>query len=243
MPKTIVITGASAGIGAALAQLLGERGEQLILVARRVKELNDVAAQSGHALPITADVTRRDDVRRVVTQGIEHFGRIDVWINNAGQGISRMPTQLTDADIDEMVRINVKSVLYGMQEILPHFMERGDGHIINISSMLGRMPLALVRSAYSASKHYMNALTTMFREEVKQSHPGIQISLVSPGVVRTDFGLSAMHGGPDNRKMPNSQSAEEVAAVIAETIESRAADVYTLPGAKEMVLRYYQELS
>jgi short-subunit dehydrogenase len=244
MSKVIVTTGASSGIGAALARLLGGRGEQLVLVARRERELNDVASQSGDAISVVADVTNRDDVQRVVREAIRKYGRIDVWINNAGQAISRMPTQLTDHDIDEMVRINIKSVMYGMQEVLPHFKERGEGHIINISSMLGRVPMALIRSAYSASKHFVNAMTALFREEVRQTHPGIQISLVSPGVVRTDFGLNAMHaGGPDNRTLPNSQSAEEVADVIARTIDSRAADVYTLPMGKEMVVRYYQELA
>mgnify|MGYP003351167514 CR=1 FL=1 len=89
------------------------------------------------ALPVVADVTIRDDVRRVVRAAIERFGHIDVWVNNAGRGITRMPTELTDSDLDDMVRINVKSVLYGMQEVLPHFKERGSGQVVNISSMQG----------------------------------------------------------------------------------------------------------
>lgn len=241
--RVIVITGASAGIGAALARQLGEQGEQLVLVARRQQELNDVAGASGRAFPVVADVSRREDVRRAVQAALDHYGRIDVWINNAGQAMSRMPSRLTDQDVDDMVRINVKSVLYGMQEVLPHMQQRGRGHIINISSLLGRLPLALIRSAYAAAKHMMNAYTALYRQEVQQTHPGIQISLVSPGVVRTDFGLNAMYGGPDNRTLPNSQSAEEVAAVIADVIENRQADVYTLPGAREMVLKYYSDLS
>ena len=167
-----------------------------------------------------------------LTQTLSQFGRIDVWINNAGIGITRPPSQLTDEDIDAMIQANVKSALYGMQEVLPHFKERNAGHIINISSMLGRVPFATVRSAYSGAKHFLNALTAMFRDELRESHPGIQFSLVSPGVVRTDFGLNAMHGGPDSRQFPGSQSAEEVAAVIARVIATRAPDVYTLPGAR-----------
>jgi NAD(P)-dependent dehydrogenase (short-subunit alcohol dehydrogenase family) len=97
-----------------------------------------------------------------------------------------------------VMRVNVKSALYGIQEILPHFKSRDDGQIINISSMLGRIPFAVVRSAYSGAKHFLDALTSMFRDEVRQTHPGIQFSLVSPGVVRTDFGLNAIHGGLDN---------------------------------------------
>src|SRR5262249_25582360 len=152
------------------------------------------------------------------------------------------PTLLTDEDVDDMIRINVKSVLYGMQEVLPHFTSRGVGQVINVSSLLGRMPLAVVRSAYSGAKHFLNELTANFRAEVQQAHPGIQFSLVSPGVVRTDFGLNARHGGPDSRQLPGSQSAEEVAAVIAGVIESRQPDVYTRQGAHDQVVAYYDSV-
>jgi len=238
--RVVVITGASSGIGAALARLLGPRGDAVVLVARRKDVLDEVARECGpEVLAVAADVSDRDAVRGVVREAIERFGHIDVWVNNAGQGISIMPSQLQDGDVDAMIRANV---LYGMQEVLPHFKERGTGHIINVSSMLGRMPLALIRSAYVGAKHFVNALTALFREEIQQTHPGIQVSLVSPGVVRTDFGLSARHGGPDSRTFPASQSAEEVAAVIDGVIDSRKPDVYTRPGAQATVARYYAEL-
>src|SRR5262249_28592584 len=191
------------------------RGTAVALVARREPELRAVAARSGpHALAIVADVTRRDEVRRAVDETLARFGRIDVWVNNAGQGITRPPTELTDQDIDDMMRINVKSALYGIQEVLPHFKARGTGHVINVSSMLGRVPVWMPRSAYSASKHFLNALTAMLREEVQATHPEIQISIVSPNVVGTDFGLHAIHGGPDSRALPSAQPVEDVAAVI-----------------------------
>jgi NADP-dependent 3-hydroxy acid dehydrogenase YdfG len=241
--KVVVITGASSGIGAALAGLLARRGASLVLVARREEALRAVAAACGaNALAVVADVTSRDQVQRVVQAGIARFGHVDVWVNNAGQGISRPPSQLTDEDVDEMVRINIKSVLYGTQAILPHFQSRGAGHVINISSMLGRIPFAVIRSAYGGAKHFVNALTANFRAEVQEAHPGIQFSLVSPGVVRTEFGLKARHGGPDSRQLPNSQSVEEVAEVIASVIESRRPDVYTGPGSRERVARYYESV-
>ena len=236
----VVITGASGGIGAAVAGLLAARGASLVLVARREAALREVAAHCGaQALPIVADVTSRESVRAVVDQAIARFGHIDVWVNNVGQGITTMPSQLTEEDIDEVMRVNVKSALYGMQEVLPHFKSRGSGHVINISSMLGRIPMALIRSAYSASKHFLNALTANFRMEVQETHPGIQFSIVSPGVVRTDFGNNARHGGPDSRSFPESQSAEEVAEVIAGVIESRKPDVYTRTGAQAWVAKTY----
>ena len=242
--KTIVITGASGGIGAALAQLLGSQGASLVLVARRRTELQGVAARSGSAvLPIVADAADRQAIRGVVSSALKRFGHIDVWVNNAGQGITRPPSQLDDEDIDEMMRINVKSALYGMQEVLHHFKQRGTGHVINISSELGRIPYAIHRSAYSGAKHFMNALTAMFRDEVKQTHPGIQFSIVSPGIVKTEFGVRARHGGPDSRQFAQAQTAEEAAAVIAEVIASKRRDVYTRPDAYKRVVDYYAGLS
>jgi len=241
--KVIVIAGASAGIGAALADNLARRHAKLVLVARRKGPLVDLASKVGTgAFSIVADMTNRDDVKRVVKESIERFGHIDVWINNVGRGISRMPSVLTDEDIDLMMLINVKSALYGMQEVLPHFKARGEGQIINVSSMLGRMPHALQRAAYSGSKHFLNAITANFRTEVQQTHPGIQVTLISPGVVATEFGLNAVHGGVDSREIPGAQTAEEVADVIAGAIDSREADVYTRPDGRETIVKYFQDL-
>jgi short-subunit dehydrogenase len=213
------------------------------LVARRRPELEAVASKCGsNALVIVADVTIRDEVKRVVAETLNRFGRIDVWVNNVGQGITRLPSELTDDDIDYIVRVNVKSALYGMQEVLPHFRERGDGQIINVSSMLGRIPFAVFRSAYNGAKHFLDALTANFRMEHAETHPGIVFTLVSPGVVRTEFGKNAIHGGPDSRELPYSQSAEEVAEVIADVIDSRRNDVYTRAGSRDRVVEYYSTI-
>jgi short-subunit dehydrogenase len=239
MSKVIVITGASSGIGAALGELVAAQGHQVVLVARRTRLLEEIAARcDGRAGVQVADVTDRAQVRRVVDETVARLGHVDVWVNNAGQGITRNPSELTDEDVDAVMRANVYSALYGMQEVLPHFKQRGTGHIINISSLLGRVPFATIRSAYCGAKHFMNALTATLRAELKDAYPGIQVSLVSPGVVRTDFGLNALHGGPDSRSFPESQSAEEVAAVIAKVIDTRQPDVYTRP-AQKMIANYY----
>jgi NADP-dependent 3-hydroxy acid dehydrogenase YdfG len=239
-PEVVVITGASSGIGAALAELLASRAHPVVLVARRQRVLEEVAARCGeHALVVAGDVSKRDQVKRAIAAALERFGRIDVWVNNAGIGITRPPSQLTDDDIDLMMQVNVKSAIYGMQEVLPHFVARGRGQIVNVSSMLGRLPFATFRSAYCGAKHFLNAVTATFRAELKDSHPGIVVSLVSPGVVRTDFGLNAIHGGPDSRQLPGSQSAEEVAAVIADVIATKSTDAYTSKGSRDRVVSYY----
>lgn len=238
--QVIVITGASDGIGAALARLVARRGAKPVLVARRKDALDAVAKGCGpHALAVPADVTERAQVEGVVQRALAAHGRIDVWVNNVGRGITRPVSQLTDGDLDEMMKVNVKSALYGMQAVLPHFQSRDAGHVINVSSMLGRVPFAGIRSAYSASKHFLNALTANLRMELKATHPGIAVTLVSPGVVATGFGLNSLHGGMDSRALPNSQTADEVAEVIAGAIASRKADVYTRAGMQQQVVAYY----
>jgi NADP-dependent 3-hydroxy acid dehydrogenase YdfG len=242
-PKVVVVTGASAGIGAATAELLSRRGHRVVLTARRAPQLEEVAERCpDETLVVAADHGVRAEVKRVVDAAIERFGRIDVWINNAGRGITRVPSELTDEDVDSMMRANVMTVLYGMQEVLPHFKERGTGQIVNVSSLLGRAPFAVFRSAYCGAKHFMNALTATFRAELAESHPGIHVTLVSPGVVRTDFGVSALHGGPDSRQFPESQSAEEVAEVIADVIEAPRPDIYTRAGQRDRILGYLQSM-
>lgn len=241
--EVVVITGASAGIGAALAERLAKDGAAVVLVARRAEALEAVRARCGdRALAVTADVTRPADMTRVAEAAIARFGHIDVWVNNAGRGITRLPSELTDADIDEMMLVNVKSVVYAVGAVMPHFKARGRGHIVNVSSVLGRRPWALFRSAYSGAKHFLNAYSAMLRDELREAHPGIQVSVVSPGVVATEFGINAVHGGPDSRTFEGAQTADEVAAVIAGVIRSRAADVYTRPESRQAVLDYLAEL-
>jgi NADP-dependent 3-hydroxy acid dehydrogenase YdfG len=243
MDKVVVITGASSGIGAAVALHLADQGASLVLVARREAELGAVVSRcGGRAHPVVADVTRRAAVEGVVREALTRFGRVDVWVNNAGRGITRPPSELTDDDIDEMMLVNVKTALYCTQEILPHFRARGEGHVINLSSMLGRIPLAVHRSAYNGAKHFLSALTANFRSEVQAQHPNIQFSLISPGVVYTNFGRNARHGGPDSSQLPDGQSAEEVAAVIADVILSRRPDLYTRPGSHDRVVGYFDDL-
>jgi len=238
--RVVVITGASGGIGEALARAAHARGAAVVLAARRAARLTEVAGSLGaRTLAVATDVTRRAEVERLAAAAISHFGAVDVWVNNAGRGITRAVLQLSDDDFDEMMRVNVKSALYGMQAILPHFMERGRGQVINVSSMLGRVPFAPQRSAYNAAKHALNALTASLRMDLVEKHPGIRITTVSPPVVATEFGVNALGGGIDSRQFRDAQPVEEVAAVIVEAMEHPSADVYTRPGMREAVAGYF----
>lgn len=238
--RVVVVTGASSGIGAVVAEKVGQKGGRAVLLARRERELREVAGRAGNdAMVVVADVTRRDEIERAVAEVLARHGRIDAWINNAGRGITCNVSELTDADFDEMMLVNVKSVLYGMQAVLPHFRERGGGHIINVSSMLGRIPFAPFRSAYIAAKHAMNGLTACLRMELRTTHPGITVSAVHPGVVATEFGVRALHGGVDSRQIPGAQTVDAVGDVIIGVIEDPRADVYTQPTGQKMVVGYY----
>jgi NADP-dependent 3-hydroxy acid dehydrogenase YdfG len=244
MDKVIVITGASAGIGAELARMAGARGTKLVLAARRQLKLEAVAAKSGReAIPVVTDVTRRGEVERLRDAALARFGRIDVWVNNAGRGITRSVTELTDEDLDSMWRDNVKSALYGMQAVLPHFKSRNAGQIVNVSSGLGRMPTVPMRSAYSAAKHALNALSACLRLELRQTHPGIMVSVVMPGIVATEFGVNALGGGPDSRALPGAQSVEEATQVLLDVIEHPRPEAYTRPVMQAEVERYYRDVA
>jgi NADP-dependent 3-hydroxy acid dehydrogenase YdfG len=243
--RVVVVTGASAGIGAALAREIGRRGGSLVVAARRADKLAEVAASTpAPCETVPADVTRREDVERVLSAAIARYGKVDAWVNNAGRGISRTVEELTDEDVDAMVAINVKAALYGMQTVLPHFKERRRGHLINVSTMLARVPFVTIRSAYSATKLALNSLTENVRMDLSRDYPEIVVTCVMPGVVSTDFGLNALHGGADSRTLPNQQTPEQVAAIMADTLErGRGGDVYTGLGALERVLQYISGLA
>jgi NADP-dependent 3-hydroxy acid dehydrogenase YdfG len=242
MDKVVVITGASAGIGAELARQLGAKGAKVVLAARRKPELEAVAAQVGpEALAVVTDVTRRDDVDRLARAALDRFGRIDVWVNNAGRGITRDVAELTDEDMDSMWRDNMKSVLYGVQAVLPHFKSRNAGQIINVSSGLSRAPLASFRAAYGAVKAAVNMLSASLRVELRTRYPGIVVTVVLPGVVQTEFGLNSVGGGVDNRRLPNSQPVDAAAKAIVDVIEEPKPEVCTSPFIAEVLARYQRE--
>ncbi len=251
--RVVVITGASAGIGAAVARKLAAEGATLVLAARREKELGEVADETRKlgaraVLTVKADVTRRDEVARIRDEALAEFGRIDVWINNAGRGITRFVLDLTDDDVDEMIAVNIKSAIYGMQAAVPHFVQRGEGHVINISSFLGRVPIASIRSVYSASKAALNSLTANLRTDLR-AHPGVHVSLVMPGVVTTDFARNARGDvrPPTSTPAPGAspmkpQTAEEVAERIVDVIHNPVAEVYTNPVSADLARAYYADV-
>jgi len=240
----VVITGASAGIGAALARELAGRHASLVLLARREELLEEMAVTLGTPVEVVpGDVTRRADLERALERAIARFGGVDAWVNNAGHGITRPSVEaVTPEDLDVMVRDNTRSALLGMQVVLPHFKDRGKGVLANVSSMLSRVPDVPVRAAYSAAKAALNSLTESLRFELAREFPGIRVVLVIPGVVASDFGLNALGGGPDSRNIPGAQSVEEVARVIADGLFTGPVDLYTRPEGLQRALGHVERL-
>ena len=251
MSKVIVITGASEGIGAELARQLGKLGHKLVLAARTESKLKEVADNiDAETLIVPTDVTKRADVDNLRDRAIEKFGHVDVWVNNAGRGITRPVLELNEQDLDDMWDINVKSVMFGVWSIVPHMRERKAGQIINVSSFLGRVPVASPRSVYSACKAAVNSLTANLRNDLRGS--GVNVTLIIPGMVATAFHANTKHvpeAGARPGAMPSPppgmqvQSAEEVAGVIVNAIAEPVPEVYTNPAHAPVAAKYYENVA
>jgi NADP-dependent 3-hydroxy acid dehydrogenase YdfG len=186
--KVVVITGASSGLGEATARLLSAQGAIVVLGARRVDRIVALAGElvrgGGQALALQTDVTRSEEVKRLVDGAVEKYGRIDVMINNAGLMPSSPLERLKIDDWDRMIDVNIKGVLYGIAAALPHMQARKSGHIVNVSSVAGHKVRAGT-AVYSATKHAVRVLTEGLRQEVKPYD--IRTTIVSPGAVDTEL--------------------------------------------------------
>jgi NADP-dependent 3-hydroxy acid dehydrogenase YdfG len=186
--KVVVITGASSGLGATTARHLSAHRAALVLGARRVDRLNalagELAARGGRSLAVATDVTRCDQVKRLVDLAVQTYGRIDVMINNAGLMPQSLLERLKVDEWDRMVDVNIKGVLYGIAAALPYMKEQKSGHFINVSSVAGHK----VRpggTVYSATKHAVRVISEGLRQEVKPYN--IRTTIISPGAVDTEL--------------------------------------------------------
>jgi NADP-dependent 3-hydroxy acid dehydrogenase YdfG len=187
--KVIIITGASSGIGEATAEKLAAHGAKVVLTARRedrLKELKKkIEGAGGQALVIAADVTRKEDWKRVVEQTQESFGDVDVLINNAGLMPLSFAKKLKTDEWDKMVDVNIKGVLNGVAAVLPKMMDNKRGHIVNISSVAGRK-LFPGGSVYCATKFAVRAFSEGLRNELAPEF-NIRITAIEPGAVATEL--------------------------------------------------------
>jgi NADP-dependent 3-hydroxy acid dehydrogenase YdfG len=186
--KVVVITGASSGLGEATARLLSAQGARVVLGARRAERIQSLAKEltgrGGKALAITTDVTRYDQVKRLVDAAVETFGRIDVMINNAGLMPQSPLERLKIDEWDRMIDVNVKGVLYGIAAALPHMKRQKAGQIINVSSV-AEHKVRPGGTVYSATKHAVRVLSEELRQEVKPYN--IRTTVISPGAVTSEL--------------------------------------------------------
>ncbi|SDI03270.1 SDR family oxidoreductase [Mucilaginibacter gossypii] len=183
--KVIVITGASSGIGASAARKLAQLGAKVVLAARREDQLKDLAQEIGeNAIYVVTDVARRTDLDNLILQTIAKFGRVDVMWNNAGiMPISFFEEGHVD-EWDKMIDINIKGVLYGINAVLPHMLERGQGHILSTSSV-GGLKTSPGIGVYSGTKFAVKAIMETLREEVAQN---IKVTTIYPGATKSELG-------------------------------------------------------
>jgi NADP-dependent 3-hydroxy acid dehydrogenase YdfG len=186
--KVVVITGGSSGLGEATARLLSAGGAAVALGARRSDRLNalanEISENGGKALAVVTDVTSRDQVKALVEQAVQRFGRIDVMINNAGLMPQAPLERLKVDEWDHMIDVNIKGVLYGIAAALPHMQRQNAGHFINVSSVAGHR-IGPGFAVYAATKHAVRALSEGLRQEVKPYN--IRTTVISPGAVATEL--------------------------------------------------------
>ena len=195
--KIVLITGASAGFGAACGWAFAGEGAHLILAARRTERVEALAGQlqtefGVETLPLTLDVTRRDQVAEVLGGLPARWAEIDILVNNAGlsRGMDKVYTGAIQ-DWEEMIDTNVKGLLYVTRAVLPGMVARGRGHVINIGSLAGH-EVYPNGNVYCASKHAVEALTRAMRLDL--SGTGVRVSAVDPGMAETEFSVVRFRG-------------------------------------------------
>jgi NAD(P)-dependent dehydrogenase (short-subunit alcohol dehydrogenase family) len=200
--KSVIVTGASSGIGHDVALAFGEQGAKVAILARRRTLLETLARKiekaGGTALALDCDVSDRERVRWSVDQVVESFGKVDVLINSAGVLISDTVEDMKPEDLEKMMAVNLFGALHAMQAVLPVMRKAKAGNIVNISSLAGRRGISPI-GGYSATKFALVGLTEALRVELYNT--GIKVSLVMPGVIDTPMARDAT-GHPSLKNMP-----------------------------------------
>jgi short-subunit dehydrogenase len=223
--KVIIITGASSGIGRAAAVILAREKARLVIVARRENLLRELSKEVGGALSLVLDLRHRNQVETMIERTKQEFGRIDVLINNAGFGFYGSVEKTPAAVVREIFEVNFEAPLLACQLAIPIMRAQGGGHIINVSSVVGKRALPL-SGIYCATKFALQGISESLRVEVKDA--GIDVSVISPAATLTEFGDSIRYGDVTRKfkAAGGTQSAEEVAATIVRCINNPKAEVY-----------------
>lgn len=225
--KVVLITGASSGIGYATAVTLSRAGAKIVAGARRVDRLSelekDIRSHNGEISTISLDVTKKDDCNKFAEFALGKYGHIDVLINNAGLMPLSFFKNLKVDEWDRMVDVNVKGVLYCTAAVVPNMISNKSGHIVNISSIAGRLVFP-AGSVYCATKHAVTAFSEGLRQELSQ-RANIRVTCIEPGVVATELNNSitdsSLQGFIDSvKKIQQPLEAQNIADAIKFALDS-----------------------
>lgn len=239
--KVVVVTGASMGIGEAIAKVFADNGASVVLLSRDADRAEVARHRVGHTertIAMACDVRNREDIDRVLAFTLNHFHRIDVWVNNAGVGIRDSVADMEMSACRELFETNFFGTIACMQAVIPHMRGKGGGDIINISSVAGHVPVPFM-AIYSASKFAMNAIGKGARAELK--HDNINVLTVCPGYVSTEFGehVVAKRQGTVRPQSVRGVTAERVAHVAYRGYRSGKREV-VVPWTMILIIKLYQ---
>ena len=228
--KVVIVTGASAGIGLATARLLAEHGAKVVLAARSVDTLKKLEETLPGSFAVQTDMSDETSIKEMIYKVKEHFGRIDILINNAGQGLYGAIEHVSIHDYRKILELNVVGPLVAMQHVIPIMREQGEGHILNISSLVSKNYFTML-GAYASTKYALNALSLTARAELEAE--GIIVNVMHPGMTATEFGKNALKSDEAAKTMesrvregmPLPDTAEYIAERILFAIESKRAEV------------------
>ncbi|MCA1827115.1 MAG: SDR family NAD(P)-dependent oxidoreductase [Myxococcales bacterium] len=223
----VVVTGASSGIGRETALLLAGKGAKLVIAARREDPLEEVARlcreRGGECKPVPTDVSNLAEIDTLVREAIAAFGRIDVWINNAGIYVMGTVEQTPLDVFERAMKVNFLAAVAATKAVLPHFRQRNAGLFVNISSALGKVTAPYL-AAYSATKHALKAFSEALRDEVRDV--GVDVSVVYPTSTDTPlFEHTANYTGKEVKPSEPIYPVRDVAQAIVDCIESPKRDV------------------
>ncbi|HWP18218.1 MAG TPA: SDR family oxidoreductase [Burkholderiaceae bacterium] len=233
--QTLVITGASSGIGLATALMAAEQGARLVLAARDEQALADICerinSQGGQAIHVAADVGRREDLQMVADTAIERFGGFDTWVNNAGVSIWGKLEDVRDRDHQRLFETNFWGVVYGSLIAAAHLRDKG-GAIINLGSMVSDRAVPL-QGMYSASKHAVKGFTDSLRIELEEEGAPISVTLIKPAAIATPFTEHAKNYTDAEPKLPPPvYPPEDVARAILHAAQHPERDLFIGSAAK-----------
>ncbi|TLS38419.1 SDR family oxidoreductase [Pseudalkalibacillus caeni] len=214
-----IITGASRGVGRETAIKLAEEGCHVVLAARTESELNQIADKASSygvtALPVVTDVSKEEDVKKLVSETLEQFGKIDILINNAGIGKYGTIDEISVDDYDAMMNTNMKSTFLCSKFVLPEMKKQEQGHILNVASVAGLRGLPN-EAVYCATKHAQRGFAQSLDYEARPY--GVKVSCISPGGINTDFAIGSGREKGDPA-LENFLKPEQVADVIIHTLK------------------------